>query len=89
MMQITINAIDKWDAEISVEGLTIEDEIDKMEEVFYERHTHRVSSGVCSYENAEHYLETLSNVERMGDHLTNILEGIKDVEYCKNAEFDH
>lgn len=89
MMATTVEAITRWDSKLALEGLVLEDEIDKLEEIFYNRHTHRVSSGVCSYQNAEHYIETLSNVERMGDHLTNILEGIKDKEYCMNAEFDH
>ena len=49
-----------------------------MEDVFHERHVHRVNSGVCSFNNTEHYVEILSNIERMGDHLENICESIFD-----------
>ena len=76
----------------SVPGITLkqyEDEIDKMEDVFHERHVHRVNSGVCSFNNTEHYVEILSNIERMGDHLENICENIINDEYCQYDEFNH
>ena len=71
------------------EDYEIEDETDNLEEALRERHVHRVESGVCSFINTEHYVEILSNLERMGDHLKNVLDSIVTVEYCKNDEFHH
>ncbi len=89
MVDNTIDAIKEWSMEKAQVASNCEEEIDKLEEVFHERHVHRVSSGVCSYVNAEYYVEILSNIERMGDHLENICEGILTNEYCKYDEFNH
>ena len=85
----TVRAIKNWDSKIAQEIMPLEDETDNLEEAFRERHVHRVQTGVCSFINTEHYVEILSNLERMGDHLKNILDSIVTVEYCKNDEFHH
>ena len=89
MCQNTTRALKDWDSKLALETMPLEDETDNLEEAFRERHVHRVSSGMCSFLNTEHYVEILSNLERMGDHLYNILESITTVEYCKNDEFHH
>ena len=66
-----------------------EDQIDQLEEVLHERHIHRVNAGYCSFTNTEHYVEILSNIERIGDHLNNILDSIAVKEYSKYDEFNH
>ena len=85
----TVKAIVEWDNDIAEEARVYEDQIDRLEEVLHERHIHRVNAGVCSFQNTEHYVEILSNIERMGDHLTNILDSIITKEYCKYDEFNH
>lgn len=35
------------------------------------------------------YLDQIKDIERMGDHLKNILDGIITKEYCKYDEFNH
>jgi len=89
MVDGTVLAIKKWDKEIAKETSVYEDQIDLLEEVLHERHVHRVNSGVCSFTNTEHYVEILSNIERMGDHLFNILDSIMIKEYSKYDEFNH
>lgn len=89
MVKNTNKAIKDWDSKIALDTMPLEDETDNLEEAFRERHVHRVSAGMCSFLNTEHYVEILSNLERMGDHLYNILESITSVEYCKNDEFHH
>ena len=89
MVKNTVLAVKKWDVKIASETIPLEDETDNLEEAFRERHVHRVQTGVCSFINTEHYVEILSNLERMGDHLKNILDSIVTVEYCKNDEFHH
>ena len=76
MCDATVLAIGNWSKEKAQEVLVIEDEIDRMTEVFHNRHVHRLDKGVCSVLNAEHFIEILSNIERMGDHLENICESI-------------
>lgn len=89
MVKNTVLAVKKWDDKLALETIPLEDETDNLEEALRERHVHRVESGVCSFINTEHYVEILSNLERMGDHLKNVLDSIITVEYCKNDEFHH
>lgn len=89
MTDNTIEAIKEWSMDKAKLASNCEEEIDKLEEVFHERHVHRVNSGACTFINTEHYVEILSNMERMGDHLENICEGILVDEYCKYDEFNH
>ncbi len=89
MVEGTVISLIEWDGEKAILTAKYEDEIDRLEDCFHERHVHRVNSGSCTVLNAEHYVEILSNVERMGDHLKNILDGIMTDEYCKYDEFNH
>ncbi len=89
MVDGTTEAVKNWDKTRAVETLPYEDQIDQLEEVLHERHIHRVNSGYCSFMNTEHYVEILSNVERMGDHLTNILDSIIIKDITKYDEFNH
>ena len=89
MSNLSLEAINNWNKNTASKALELEPEIDKLEEFFHSRHMHRVDNGKCSYMNSEHYVEVLSNIERMGDHFTNILELICNDEYCKYDEFDH
>lgn len=89
MSDNTTKAIAETSSEFAKIASDCENEIDKMEDIFHERHIHRVNSGVCSFNNTEHYVEILSNIERMGDHLENICESILNDEYCQYDEFNH
>ena len=85
----TKDAIKGWDSDVAAKIIPLEDETDNLEDLFRERHVKRVESGVCSFINTEHFVQILSNLERMGDHLKNILDSIVTDEYCKNDEFHH
>ncbi len=76
MSDLTIDALSKWSIEEAKEATICEDEIDKMEEVFHSRHVYRLNNGMCSVLSAEHFVEILANIERIGDHLENINESI-------------
>ncbi|MDE5714753.1 MAG: Na/Pi cotransporter family protein [Anaeroplasmataceae bacterium] len=89
MVNVTIESFYSWNKELAVQANQYEEEIDKLEVVFHHRHVHRINSGACSYLNADHYVEILSNIERMGDHLKNISDSISADEYCKFDEFNH
>ena len=89
MTKNTVKALKTWDVNLAKDTMPLEDETDNLEEIFRERHVHRVQSGSCSFINTQHYVEILSNLERMGDHLQNVLESIASAEYCKDDEFHH
>lgn len=89
MTDKTTSAVATWSSEEATKGSLDEEEIDKLEDVFHQRHVHRVNNGDCSYLNSDHYVEILSNIERMGDHLYNICEDIFQDEYCQFDEFNH
>ncbi len=89
MVDASYEAIVGWNLDKAKEINNYENEIDQLEEFFHQRHVHRINSGACSYLNADHYVEILSNIERMGDHLKNIADGILTNEYCEFNEFDH
>ena len=76
MLQKTFEAFNTWDKEKALLVDKIEERVDKLEAFFHQRHVHRIDSGACSYLNTDHYVEILSNLERLGDHLDNIAEGI-------------
>ncbi len=76
MMNQTFDAFYTWDKDKALAVDKLEEEVDKLEAFFHQRHVHRIDSGACSYLNADHYVEILSNLERLGDHLENVAESI-------------
>lgn len=89
MTNLTVDAIVKWNKEEAENASKYEDEIDKMEELFHGRHVHRLNNGCCSVLSAEHFVEVLANIERMGDHLENICESIIIENTSQYDEYNH
>lgn len=89
MLDLTLSSFKTWDKDAALKVNEYELEIDKLEVVFHQRHVHRINSGACSYLNADHYVEVLSNIERIGDHLKNISDSVLSDEYCKFNEYNH
>lgn len=82
---LSINNNDKEAAKLVEET---EPKVDSMQEVFHERHLHRVSSGACSYTNSEYYQELLMNLERIGDHSKNVADNILSINRSSNQELN-
>lgn len=76
MVKTAVEAFSKLDNELAKKVNNYEQQIDKLEDIFHKRHLHRVDSGACTYINTDHYVEVLANIERIGDHLENIAEGV-------------
>lgn len=83
MYSETINALDKSlesfknnDKDIAQEVISIEEQIDICDKNFRENNINRLNKRICSPEASTIFLEILSNLERIGDHSTNIAEVI-------------
>ncbi len=73
----SILAFEKTDLSILPEIDVLEESVDKASIDLENRHIERVKKGSCSAELGSIYLQTVSNLERVGDHITNIAFSIK------------
>lgn len=76
MVENSVKSITEWNNEAALVVEETESKVDSMQEVFHERHNHRMSSGACSYMNSDYYVELLSNLERIGDHCKNVADTV-------------
>lgn len=76
MIDKGVNSIKKWSDEDAKVVSETEHTVDNMEEIFHERHTHRVANGQCSYLDSDYYDELLVNLERIGDHCKNLADTV-------------
>ena len=76
MVTNSVKAINSWDSNLANIVEETESKVDDMHDVFHERHNHRVSMGLCSYDNSDYYDELLVNLERIGDHCKNIADTV-------------
>ncbi len=56
--------------------LTNENNLNKMQMEFRRSHVQRMSEGICSAETGLIFIDLVDNVEKIGDHLTNIAQAI-------------
>ncbi len=61
---------------LAEEALTIEEEIDDLETKFNEEHMRRLEKGICMPVAGVVFVEVLRNLERIGDHSTNIANAV-------------
>ncbi len=77
LFDASVEAFDKRDTSI----LGVVDELEEKTDVYAkeleESHIERVKRGVCSAPVGSIYLQTVSNLERVGDHITNMAFSIK------------
>ena len=60
------------------EAAALEDEIDAMRKRYVEEHIARLNRGECKPENSDVYINLVSNLERLGDHLSYIADRAKE-----------
>ena len=70
-------AFDKRDFGILNKVDEIEEKIDEYTAALELKHVERLKQGVCSAQAGSIYLQTVSNLERVGDHITNMAFSIK------------
>lgn len=77
LYECAIAAFDKRDVSRLEEVDLVEQKIDELSEDLEMRHIERVKEGKCSAPLGSIYLQTVSNLERVGDHITNVAFSIR------------
>jgi phosphate:Na+ symporter len=76
MLDNVIAALENNDAEAARAALVNEANINKMQIDFRYSHVRRMGEGVCSPEAGLIFIDLVDNVEKIGDHLTNIAQAV-------------
>ncbi|RKY68622.1 MAG: hypothetical protein DRP97_06095 [Candidatus Latescibacterota bacterium] len=76
MMDWTIKALEDVDKEAAEKALMCENRLNKMEQKFRQTHVRRLSGGECGVLSSVLYVDMVYNFEKIGDHLSNIAEGV-------------
>jgi len=71
-----IAALENSDVEEAKSALERENNLNKMQVDFRRSHVQRMSDGVCSAEAGLIFIDLVDNVEKIGDHLTNIAQAV-------------
>lgn len=75
-VSLAVMALDKQRKDFAREVLAKEDQIDELEVVLRNQHIIRLNNGQCSGSLGILYADIISNLERIGDHASNIAETI-------------
>ena len=76
MCDYIIAALEKDDIEAAKSALVNEDNLNKMQIDFRRSHVQRMSEGICSPVAGLIFIDLVDNVEKVGDHLTNIAQAV-------------
>jgi len=76
MFDIVIEALETNDAEVAKSALHNEQNLNRMQLDFRRSHVQRMTDGRCSPEGGLIFVDLVDNVEKMGDHLTNIAQAV-------------
>jgi phosphate:Na+ symporter len=77
MFDNVIAALENNDTEAAKSAvLTNENNLNKMQIDFRRSHVRRMSEGACSAETGLIFIDLVDNIEKIGDHLTNIAQAI-------------
>jgi phosphate:Na+ symporter len=71
-----ISALKDNDMEAVKSALAHEDNLNRMQIEFRRSHVERMSKGICSPQAGLIFIDLVDNVEKIGDHLTNIAQAI-------------
>ena len=76
MCDCIIKALEDNDIEAAKSALVNEEHLNKMQIDFRRSHVQRMSEGVCLPEAGLIFIDLVDNVEKVGDHLNNIAQGV-------------
>jgi len=69
-------ALENNDIEAAKSALENEERINKMQMVFRRSHVQRMTDGVCTPQTGLIFIDLVDNIEKIGDHLTNIAQAV-------------
>lgn len=76
MLGYIIRALENNDIEAAKSALVNENNLNEMQMDFRRSHVERMSGGLCSAETGLIFIDLVDNVEKIGDHLTNIAQAV-------------
>ncbi len=76
MFEHVKKALEKKDQSAAHQALLNENNLNRMQLEFRRSHVHRMSEGHCSAEAGLIFCDLVDNVEKIGDHLTNIAQAV-------------
>jgi len=83
MCRGAIEALAQDNAAQAASIVDLDDVVDDLEKRFRANHIERLNQGVCHPDIGVLFLDTLSNLERVADHATNIAEAVADIAFAK------
>ncbi len=84
LFDLSMTAFVETNVNLLKEVDVIENEIDEASEALEEKHISRLKKGSCTPQTGSIYLQTVSNLERVGDHITNVSYSIRN--YVSSAK---
>jgi phosphate:Na+ symporter len=85
MLDDTLQSFQNGDVDLAKKVVRNEDLVDELEELFRYRYIERLKNGEITFVVAENYADILSNLERIGDHLTNIAGAVIEPLYVPQS----
>ncbi len=76
MFDRVIKSLEKNDIGAARSALTNENKLNRMQVDFRRNHVQRMTEGACSPETGLIFIDLVDNVEKIGDHLTNIAQAV-------------
>jgi phosphate:Na+ symporter len=76
MFGYVITALENNDTAAARSALVNEDNLNKMQVDFRRSHVQRMTDGMCSAETGLIFIDLVDNVEKIGDHLSNIAQAV-------------
>lgn len=85
LLEVSIEAFDKRDTTMLNEVSELEEKIDELTSDLEGKHIERVKAGRCTAQIGSVYLQTVSNLERVGDHINNVAMSIAQYRKIKKT----
>lgn len=85
MMDTTLNAFASQDLELARKVIEMEDLVDELEEKFRYRYIERLKNGQVTFMISNNFADILANLERIGDHLMNIVSSVIEPMYVPQS----
>ena len=85
MLDDTLESFKNQDAELAKKVVQTEDLIDELEERFRYRYIERLKNLEVKFVRAATYPDILANLERIGDHLMNIVSSVIEPMYVPQS----